>query len=1480
MNSYIDIIQELLNIDEEKVFAYIGFLSQNSWDAFKVQNNYLNEFFSVDAISKVETRISDEILGKHLFERLDTLVCTILCIDPFDDGQTIRQLEDSFQEGKVQAIEYLSSILTIHLGVSIHISILASILIIRSLNPAKPELLGKVWRNRLKSSQNLIGSNSVGMTDSDDQLRELAKQLQIYKTLYQEAQIEAEKQSVIASIKVCENFLASNQELEALITAFQLGTKLKEFKYKKSDILIQVAVNLYKVFHGICEINRIENISARSVSFSPDGKTFISSHDDKSVKIWNKDATLLKTLEEDTDYVKDICFSPDGQLIALVSSNIVKLKQLNGNLIATLHHADPAKFRFAFEADVGAVCFSPSEQIIATAGSDKTVKLWNYDGTLVRTLEEHDSGVIDVHFSPNGQRIVSATIQDIKLWNSNGTLIKTLEGCNCVRFSPTGELIVGAHHNQWLNIWDCNGELVDGTWIESSGIHEGRVSSLEFSHDGRLLASLSWNNLIRLWNLEVLFPSSSERPRSWISSKLIRTINARKGKAFSRLSFSHDGKTLISSGEDISFWNIEGNQPITLTGEPYHFEFITDVGLSPDGQFIALGTDSPSIFLWKIDGTFLRTLEGDPGGIYSVSFSSDGKMIASGGVYLKLWSKSGALIRTFDKQDGYISSVSFNPDGKIIAAAGDNIIKLWSIGGTLLKTLEGHEDVGNYTYTIPRILFSPDGQLLASASFDGTVRLWDLDGVLVKTLKGHTGYVQDVSFSPDGKTIISASDDKTIKLWNLDGEELKTLGRHDGEVKQARFSPDGYFIVSIGNDGIKFWSPHGQEIATLEIYGSNINFTPDGKTLIVDKTLLNLDLDNLLYRSEEWLSDYSKHIGFELKDKEETKLDQSSELDPLSISLLEKNTDLPEVDESSDNPQILEPNLSNSSISVQSEMPEASIDTPELSNESVQQKYRVLNSVARVVSSSPSKQGNSIIATIGINKYQYWPQLTNAVNDAIGFQQVLVDKLGFAAPIDPLLEEQANKASIIALVEDYLREVLKEEDNLVLFFAGHGHTRVDKAGGKTIGETGFLVPVEARGPKEYWSDYIQIDQFLQLVSRLPARHILLVLDSCHSGFALGEAMKGFRSSIKYEQDLGSRISRKVITSARREQFALDGGPIPGHSLFTGTLIDGLNWGKADLDSNGLITSSELGLFIQQKVGQASEAAQTPDFGSFYIDDRGEMIISLRNQSLDALKARAFSALQQGKLEDFKERVEEVIALNSKSPEALYLEYRMLLFYPGSTNIERAIQLISQLSSLKVNSGIIPLSQNDLWQIDSSLRSRKSLLSLVETEFPLEIIFTSGSDPEHLENTEEETLGSVNGYKIPHDFLVQLQVKNPTQAIYYVYMVRIDSEGRLSLDNLWQNWEVLANGIKTGEVQQSHIFTHKGATGVYERRLFASSESLTNLLFPPPSNAIDPASHGIDPIESLDLANVKMKAIRYCVTQSYEFLPSGTLDEVD
>jgi energy-coupling factor transporter ATP-binding protein EcfA2/sugar lactone lactonase YvrE len=160
------------------------------------------------------------------------------------------------------------------------------------------------------------------------------------------------------------------------------------------------------------------------------------------------------------------------------------------------------------------------------------------------------------------------------------------------------------------------------------------------------------------------------------------------------------------------------------------------------------------------------------GEINGVAFSPDGSKIASvsDDHTLKLWELGGSLLRTFESHTNWVYGVSFSSDGQIIASASaDKTVRLWNLDGRLLRILEGHND------GVWEVSFSPDDQIIASASGDKTVKLWRIDGTLLRTLKGHTDRINGVSFSPDGQIIASASIDRTVRLWNLDGALLKTL---------------------------------------------------------------------------------------------------------------------------------------------------------------------------------------------------------------------------------------------------------------------------------------------------------------------------------------------------------------------------------------------------------------------------------------------------------------------------------------------------------------------------------------------------------------------------------------------------------------------------------------------------------------------------------------------------------------------------------
>ena len=254
--------------------------------------------------------------------------------------------------------------------------------------------------------------------------------------------------------------------------------------------------------------------------------------------------------------------------------------------------------------------------------------------------------------------------------------------------------------------------------------------------------------------------------------------------------------------------------------------------------------------------------------------------------------------------------------------------------------------------------------------------------------------------------------------------------------------------------------------------------------------------------------------------------------------------------------------------------------------------------------------GKSYVAVIGINAYRAWGKLENAVQDARGALNTFV-QLGFEAR-PPLFDDDATRATLHRLVTDDLR-TLGANDSLVVFFAGHGYTVTTTFEDGTLSKKGYLIPVDAELSHDKTAGWLKLDAWLSEISQLPPKHILVILDACHSGVALDPVIRWRGADTRLAdpiEALRARRSRRIITSALDNQLATDSGPMEGHSLFTGCLIEALTGGLAAKTGLSVTTGSELGVHVRQRVSSYPESKQTPDFGALQLDNRGELIIEL------------------------------------------------------------------------------------------------------------------------------------------------------------------------------------------------------------------------------------------------------------------------------
>jgi WD40 repeat protein len=294
-----------------------------------------------------------------------------------------------------------------------------------------------------------------------------------------------------------------------------------------------------------------------------------------------------------------------------------------------------------------------------------------------------------------------------------------------------------------------------------------------------------------------------------------------------------------------------------------HQDIVWSVNFSPDGELLASGSTDRTIKLWRRDGFLFQTLKGHSSAITSLTFSPDGQTLASASLdkTIKIWRRNSIAgtfdlvpYKTFEHKD-WVYSVSFSPDGKILASTSkDGSVYLWRTDGTLVNILQGHKSWVNW------LCFSPDGKFIASVSDDKTIKIWRRDGSLVKTLVGHQKGVTAVAFSPNGQMLASAGRDKTVKLWrwanseNRDGLNIslyKTLQHHSATIWSVGFSHNSQQLASAGDDNtINLWNASGTLIRSFKGHSdavASVAFSPDNKFLVsasYDKTIKQWSLES------------------------------------------------------------------------------------------------------------------------------------------------------------------------------------------------------------------------------------------------------------------------------------------------------------------------------------------------------------------------------------------------------------------------------------------------------------------------------------------------------------------------------------------------------------------------------------------------------------------------------------------------------------
>ena len=531
-----------------------------------------------------------------------------------------------------------------------------------------------------------------------------------------------------------------------------------------------------------------------AAAFSSDNRTAVTAGDGKQLFVWDTQACCDPVRVIDvSDKVRALKFvNLDGKEYLAVGA---------GGKITFWDMATGQQNDLVFQLEsvrsdtrVLSLAFSPNGHDLAAGADDGYVTVWNLT-TDIKNFQVCSYGDIP---------IIGKTPCDVVDEND-----KEIRG---LAFNKDGSLLVSGSSDTHAWLWDTyTGKFLAKTPDKSEGGHISTVTSVSFNPVSGEIATVSWDNTVRLWNLE-------QTGDKWVFHRL-DTLAGHANSIWATV-YSPDGEWLVSASSDrtIILWRVNqinqmGRPVEQLSGE------VWGLAVASDGKQFAAGDEAGNIKIWSFDGEHLTDVESmrHHGGVLALTYSQDNQLLVSAGYdgAIIAWNvKTGQETWRIDHaHTDQIWALMFTPDDKMLASASlDGTAKLWDTTNLmsndekkLISTMK-HDD-GVFTLT-----FNEDASKLLVAGYDYKIHQWDVRNpsapVELAPLVGHIYAVNLLSYNPKYPPLmVSTSDDKTLLLWNVEKNDHTppVLGLNES-MEAVNFRPSGDWLASAtDNNTVLLW---------------------------------------------------------------------------------------------------------------------------------------------------------------------------------------------------------------------------------------------------------------------------------------------------------------------------------------------------------------------------------------------------------------------------------------------------------------------------------------------------------------------------------------------------------------------------------------------------------------------------------------------------------------------------------------------------
>ena len=512
-----------------------------------------------------------------------------------------------------------------------------------------------------------------------------------------------------------------------------------------------------------------------AVAVSPDGAWLATGSPGTEVQLWNaQSGERAGELPGHIAAVAALAFSPTGNRLA---SGDDRGRLLLWKRDTATNRWTLERELDAHTGGITAVRFTPDGRRLLAASADRTCSQWNLEtGEELRPLVlSHDDWVSSLDVSADGTRGLTTSGDGVaRLWRlTDAVLLATVRSpgtpFNSAAFSPDGRtaVLTAAEDNRvWL--WDVSAATAatnptNGQFDANSSLLElfldfnkvgGRVWDATFTPDGRHVLTIGGNDA-QLWNVDTRESLIRYSPHGAVASAVVSPA----GRLVATGSWDNSAK----------IWDVATGRAIRrLTGG--HTGSINSVEFSPDGTELLTASDDGTARLWDVPSGRPKDVvfRGHTARVIAATYSSDAARVltVSGDKTARIWDRlTGRELKVLPGHEWAVLCGQFSPVGeRAITGSDDDTARIWDLtGNTEPIILQGH------TAAITSVAFSPDGKRVLTGSQDNSAKLWDAaTGKEILSLPGHTQEVTSVSFSPDGLNVLTASRDGTAIVWLAD----------------------------------------------------------------------------------------------------------------------------------------------------------------------------------------------------------------------------------------------------------------------------------------------------------------------------------------------------------------------------------------------------------------------------------------------------------------------------------------------------------------------------------------------------------------------------------------------------------------------------------------------------------------------------------------------------------------------------------------